>query len=171
MLIAHAVPQGLGRLRQAALRRRRARLRYLGRYTHRVGISNQRLLGIDDHGVHFLTKDGQTVTLPPDEFIRRFLQHVLPAGFAKIRHYGLLAPANVNGRLELARRLLATAMPAASTPPAPHTDPLTWVERVLARTGVDPMACPACGGRLHRCPRALPPLPRPCWPWPRGDTL
>ena len=144
--------------------------RYLGRYTHRVGISNQRLRHYDDRGVTFLTKDGASLTLAPDEFIRRFLQHVLPRGFTKIRHYGLLAPAHVNGRLELARRRLATVTPAASTPPAPQPEPLTWVERVLARTGLDPMACPACGGRLRRCLRSLPPLPRPCWPWPRGDT-
>ena len=145
--------------------------RYLGRYTHRVGISNQRLLRHDDRGVTFLTKDGGTLTLAADEFIRRFLQHVLPRGFTKIRHYGLLAPAHVNGRLEIARRLLAAASPTASTPRPTDTEPLTWVERVLARTGVDPMLCPVCGGRLRRCPRALPPLPRPSWPWPRGhDT-
>ncbi len=72
---------------------------YLGRYTHRVGISNQRLRGFDERGVTFATKDGAAVTLAPDEFIRRFLQHVLPRGFVKIRHFGLLAPGNVNGKL------------------------------------------------------------------------
>lgn len=144
--------------------------RYLGRYTHRVGISNQRLLRHDGRTVTFLTKNGATCTLAADEFIRRFLQHVLPRGFTKIRHYGLLAPAHVNGRLELARQLLADATPTARAAPTPPPQPPTWVERVLAHTGVDPMACPACGGRLHRRPRALPPLPRPSWPWPRGDT-
>jgi hypothetical protein len=145
--------------------------RYLGRYTHRVGISNQRLLRLDDRGVTFLTKDGATLTLAPAEFIRRFLLHVLPRGFTKIRHYGLLAPRHVNGRLELARRLLVGATAPAHTPSAaPQPAPLTWVERVLAYTGVDPMGCPVCGSRLSRCPRALPPAPRPYWPWPRADT-
>jgi hypothetical protein len=144
--------------------------RYLGRYTHRVGISNQRLLCFDDRGVKFLTKDGATLTLTPDEFMRRFLQHVLPRSFTKIRHYGLLAPAHVNGRLEMARRLLVAATPSASPPPPRQSEPQTWVDRVLAHTGIDPMRCPVCGSRLRRCPRALPPLPRPRWPWPRGDT-
>jgi len=143
--------------------------RYLGRYTHRVGISNQRLLRLDDRGVTFLTKDGATLTLTADEFIRRFLQHVLPHGFTKIRHYGLLAPRHVNGRLEIARRLLAGITPVASTPQAPQPEPLTWVERLLALTGVDPMICPVCGARLRRYLRVLPPLPRRCWPWPEGN--
>jgi len=142
--------------------------RYLGRYTHRVGISNQRLLRLDHRGVTFLTKNGATLTLPPDEFIRRFLQHVLPRGFTKIRHYGLLAPAHVKGRLELARRLLAPSTPA-STPQTQKPEPWTWVERLFALTGVDPMACPVCGARMHRFPRVLPPSPRRCWPTPKGN--
>jgi predicted Zn-ribbon and HTH transcriptional regulator len=144
---------------------------YLGRYTHRVGLSNQRLLHLDDRGVTFLTKGGASLTLAPDEFIRRFLQHVLPAGFTKIRHYGLLAPAHVHGRLHAARRLLTAAAPAACPPPPPLHESRPGVERVLARLGVDPMRCPACGSRLNRKPCALPPRPRPSWPWPRGhDT-
>jgi hypothetical protein len=143
--------------------------RYLGRYTHRVGISNQRLLRYDGSNVTFLTKDGATITLTADEFIRRFLQHVLPHGFTKIRHYGLLAPVHVKGRFEIARRLLAQTT-SAGTLSTPQPEPLTWDERLLALTGVDPMLCPACGARLHRYPRALPPLPRRCWPpWPRGN--
>ena len=65
--------------------------RYLGRYTHRVGISNQRLIFMDEQGVCFASKNGKQLTLPPQEFIRRFLLHVLPGGFHRIRHYGLLA--------------------------------------------------------------------------------
>jgi Putative transposase len=76
---------------------------YLGRYTHRVGMSNQRLVSFDDHDVCFRTKHGKTTTINAVEFIRRFLLHVLPAGFVKIRHYGLLAAANVNTKLETAR--------------------------------------------------------------------
>jgi hypothetical protein len=80
--------------------------RYLGRYTHRVGLSNRRLAAIDDRGVTFRTRGEQTVTLAPDEFLRRFLLHVLPKGFVKIRHHGLMAPSNVTTRLAAARRLL-----------------------------------------------------------------
>jgi hypothetical protein len=69
-------------------------VRYLGRYTHRVGISNHRLVALDARGVTFRTKNGKTVTLDPVTFLDRFVEHVLPTGFVKIRHYGLLAPSN-----------------------------------------------------------------------------
>jgi hypothetical protein len=80
--------------------------RYLGRYTHRVGLSNQRLLRLSEEGVQFRTRGDATKTLTPDEFIHRFLQHVLPDGFVKIRHYGLMASGNATTKLEVARRLL-----------------------------------------------------------------
>src|SRR4029077_10476028 len=73
---------------------------YLGRYTHRVGISNYRLREIADDTVTFATKRGQTETLSHDEFMRRFLLHVLPARFVKIRHYGLMASSNAKTKLE-----------------------------------------------------------------------
>jgi len=79
---------------------------YLGRYTHRVAISDHRLLALDDDAVTFSTRDGGQVTVSPVEFIRRFLLHVLPAGFHKIRHFGLYAAANVRTRLEQARAKL-----------------------------------------------------------------
>ena len=82
-------------------------LRYLGRYTHRVGISDRRLLEVDEDEVTFATKNGGTVTLSVFDFLSRFLLHVLPHSFVKIRHYGLFASA-VRGRLEKARALLAT---------------------------------------------------------------
>ena len=122
---------------------------YLGRYTHRVGISNQRLLGLEEHAVRFLTKNGQSVSLPPEEFIRRFLQHVLPPGFVKIRHYGLLAPANVNTKLQAALRLLSPPeLPPLVEPvaDAPPPEPQTWEERLLALTGIDVRVCRHCGG-------------------------
>lgn len=132
---------------------------YLGRYTHRVGISNQRLLGLDERGVHFLTKNGKSMTLTPDEFIRRFLQHVLPPGFVKIRHYGLLGPANVNTKLQTALRLLLPPdLPplverAVETPP----EPMTWEERLVALTGIDVRVCRHCGGtRLEKRPLSIP---------------
>jgi predicted Zn-ribbon and HTH transcriptional regulator len=80
--------------------------RYLGHYTHRVGISNHRLQAMDENGVRFATRNGNTVTLDPLEFIRRFLLHVLPRGFVKIRHYGLMASSNGETKLERARQLL-----------------------------------------------------------------
>jgi hypothetical protein len=88
-------------------------LTYLSRYTHRIAISNRRLVAFDDRGVTFRYKDyrdGKTrwksMTLRTDEFIRRFLQHVLPKGFHRIRHYGLFANAQRNNNLDCARALL-----------------------------------------------------------------
>jgi hypothetical protein len=100
-------------------------LAYLSRYTHRVAISNSRLLAMDERGVTFRCKDyrakGQTrhkaMTLSPQEFMRRFLLHVLPGGFHRIRHYGLLANSNRRDNLALARELLH------ATPPSPDLDP------------------------------------------------
>ena len=90
-------------------------LAYLSRYTHRVAISNRRLIGFDETGVTFRYKDyrrdgadrQRTMTLAADEFIRRFLLHVLPKGFHRIRHYGLLASAGRRVNLARARDLLA----------------------------------------------------------------
>ena len=90
---------------------------YLSRYTHRVAIANSRLITLDERGVTFRWKDyrgkGQTrhktMTLTTDEFIRRFLLHVLPSGFHRIRHYGLLANAGRRDHLVRARELLKVA--------------------------------------------------------------
>jgi hypothetical protein len=137
--------------------------KYLGRYTHRVGISNQRLLAMDEDGVRFATKNGNTVTLAPEEFIRRFLLHVLPPGFVKIRHYGVWASGNVSTRLALARRLL----PAVTPVPAPVEvdgldDMLDWQKRLLGLVGIDVTRCPRCGqGRMIRQPLDTPPAARP----------
>jgi hypothetical protein len=120
---------------------------YLGRYTHRVGMSNQRLVSFDEQDVCFRTKHGKTTTVDAVEFLRRFLLHVLPAGFVKIRHYGLLAAANVNTKLETARRCLS---PVHENPQPesviPETPP-TWRDQFLKLTGIDLLVCPACGGR------------------------
>ena len=94
-------------------------LAYLSRYTHRVAISNSRLISMDEHGVTFRWKDyrakGNTrhkaMTLSPQEFMRRFLLHVLPGGFHRIRHYGLLANGSRRASLALARELLHVAQP------------------------------------------------------------
>ena len=97
---------------------------YLGRYTHRVGLSNRRLLWIGPDQVCFKTKLGQTCTVSPMEFIRRFLLHVLPPGLVKIRHFGLLSATGVRTRLPLAQRLLAPA-PSAVAPVSASTAPPT----------------------------------------------
>lgn len=92
--------------------------RYLGRYTHRVGIANSRLVALRDDAVMFRTKNGKTATVTPREFLRRFLLHILPARFVKMRHFGLLASGNVNTKLAHARTLLerrAVNEPSART--------------------------------------------------------
>jgi len=117
-------------------------LAYLSRYTHRVAISNSRLIGFDEAGVTFGYKDyrksgtdrKQVMTLAADEFIRRFLLHALPKGFHRIRHYGLLASGTRKDNLERARQLLGVAPPAADAAPVELTD---------ARS-----PCPCCGGHM-----------------------
>jgi Putative transposase/Transposase zinc-binding domain len=79
-------------------------IRYLGQYTHRVGISNQRLVSMNDSGVTFRTKDGKQVTVDGVAFLERFVQHVLPSGFVKIRHYGLHSSSHATTRLQRAQR-------------------------------------------------------------------
>jgi Putative transposase/Transposase zinc-binding domain len=117
-------------------------LAYLSRYTHRVAISNRRLLAFDEAGVTFRYKDyrrdgadrQQVMTLAADEFIRRFLLHVLPRGFHRIRHYGLLAGTARKASLALARDLLAVALPPDDDTPEEPLDPRP--------------PCPCCGGRM-----------------------
>ena len=123
-------------------------LRYLSRYTHRVAISNRRLVSVDDNGIAFRWKDyridgpdrWKTMKLTAHEFIRRFLMHVLPKGFHRIRHYGLFASSNRAANIARARQLLAAAPRVVelddnnvATPDEP---------RVL------PCPCPRCGARM-----------------------
>ena len=125
--------------------------RYLGRYTHRVGIANSRLVSLENGQVTFRTKNGKTLTLPAEDFLARWVQHVLPRGFVKIRHYGLLAPSCVNDKLVTARTLLAPATAPTQTP-----SPSSWIERLRALTGLDITRCPRCGEPLRMA--ALPDL-------------
>jgi hypothetical protein len=126
----------------------KAVLAYLSRYTHRIAISNNRLISMDDEGVTFRVKDYRrggreryrTMTLDPPEFIRRFLLHVLPKGFHRIRHYGLLASATRKANLARARVLLKAPAPA-DKPPADDTTGQT------VPTDHRP-SCPHCGGRM-----------------------
>lgn len=126
-------------------------LEYLSRYTHRVAFSNSRLQAIADGRVTFTYRDRRDhnrpkeLTLSAAEFIRRFLLHVLPKGFVRIRHYGLLAGVNVSTKLERCRRLLGAAAQPREMHPAK-----TWVERLLEWTGQDPRCCPRCQGPLQR---------------------
>ena len=121
-------------------------LRYLSRYTHRVAISNRRLVSADENGVTFKYKDYRidgpgrykTMTLATDEFIRRFLMHVLPKGFHRIRHYGLLANGNRAANIARARELLA--MPPKQPEAAKAAAP--------SEPSVLPHPCPCCGGRM-----------------------
>jgi putative transposase/transposase-like zinc-binding protein len=128
-------------------------LRYLARYTHRVAISNRRLIACDDKGVTFKWKDNRiegperykVMTLATDEFIRRFLMHVLPAGFHRIRYYGLLASGQRAENVARARELLAPtlipidAIKAISTA---ASDPQT------AEPPPAKHQCPCCGGHM-----------------------
>ena len=136
-------------------------LAYLSRYTHRVAISNRRLIAFDETGVTFRYKDyrrdgperQRVMTLAPHEFIRRFLLHVLPHGFHRIRHYGLLASSARKASIARARELLAVAPPPE---PVELPEPLDQLP-----------PCPCCGGRMiiietferWRQPRAPPHAP------------
>jgi hypothetical protein len=130
--------------------------RYLGRYTHRVGIANSRLVSLVEDRVTFRTKSGKAITVHAVEFLRRFLLHVLPRHFVKIRHYGLLAPSNVNTKLVVARAALGAAETSAPVPSGRAIlDELTEAHRHRR--------CPACKiGTLHSKP-----LPQPA---PTGTT-
>lgn len=128
---------------------------YLGRYTHRVALSNQRLVSFDSQDVCFRTKHGNTTTIDAVEFVRRFLLHVLPTGFVKIRHYGLAAAANAT-KLDLVRRCLLD--PSAALQPSRIEPPPTWQELLVLLTGIDVLVCPACRNRsIERHP--VPPRP------------
>ena len=126
-------------------------LAYLARYTHRVAISNSRLVGLDERGVTFRYKDYRsngrerfrTMTLAPGEFIRRFLLHVLPKGFHRIRHYGLLASATCKANIARARELIAAPV-AVTDPPAEHDD----ADLAASAAADHRPLCPCCGGRM-----------------------
>ena len=123
-------------------------LDYVGRYTHRVAISNHRILNVEDHQVTFRYKDyrdgGQqkTMTLSADEFIRRFLLHVLPEGFHRIRYYGFLGNRYRKEKLEQCRHLLGMILlePGSS----PQVAELDYRDRYQALTGSSLWECPAC---------------------------
>jgi hypothetical protein len=138
--------------------------RYLGLYTHKVAISNHRLAEMNRGMVTFYARDNQnpgkkrSVIVPAQEFIRRFLLHILPEGFVKIRHYGIMAPRNAKSKLEVASRLLQQTQPYSSKLSSngaggnSETGATTRIEVFLLITGIDLRICPTCGGILHRQP-------------------
>jgi hypothetical protein len=125
-------------------------LDYLGRYTHRVAISNNRLQQLEDGLVTFAYKDykdeqqRKLMTLPADEFLRRFLLHVLPEGFQRIRHYGLFSNRHRAENLTRCRELLGVSAPVAPLPQ-------DYCERYRQLTGQDLLQCPQCNkGQMRR---------------------
>lgn len=122
-------------------------VKYLARYVYSVAIADPRLLAVTEHTITFATRGPGTLTLTGPQFVQRFLQHVLPKGFVKVRHYGLYAPVHVRTRLRLAHRLLAgcappdqAGAPSLSDEPRP---PLT-----LPEATPPPRRCPDCGTPL-----------------------
>ena len=144
-------------------------LDYLGRYTHRVAISNERIVGIDESEVSFRVRADRssgkkrTIHLPGTEFIGRFLHHVLPPGFKRIRHYGLLSPARKKSGLAAAR--------AALDVPPPQPKVIESVAEFLRRVArIEQARCPHCGIGQFRVSAVLLREPgRPAYlPSPRG---
>jgi len=123
-------------------------LAYLSRYTHRIAISNRRLVAMDDGRVTFTWKDyrhsaaPKKMTLSAGEFMRRFLLHVLPDGFQRIRHYGFLANGHRRAKVALIRKLLDVPVPQAAV--AIDTDEPACAERDAPEIP----ACPCCGGTM-----------------------
>ena len=137
---------------------------YLSQYTHRVAIANGRLVSMEHGKIIFKARDNENpgkhrlVSLDAPEFIRRFLQHLLPKGFVRIRHYGLMAPKNVNTRLALAKKLINQARgedadQTKDTTPDEPAAPKHWRQILMELTGIDLRTCPKCKkGSLIRKP-------------------
>ena len=134
-------------------------LEYLGRYTHRVAITNNRILSIEGGRVTFNYRDRsdenkvKEIIVKAEEFIRRYLLHILPSGFMKIRYFGFLASANKKARIPLLQQLI--------NPDAKLTEKLkeTVQEMMLRLTGIDICRCPECGKgemvRMKELPKPL----------------
>jgi hypothetical protein len=138
-------------------------LEYLGRYTHRIAISNNRLLSVDDGKVRFRWKDYRngdrigTMTLSADEFIRRFLLHVLPDGFQRIRYYGFLANRYRDSKLTRCRELLGMAPSSPEAPPQSDD----YREHYEALVGHSLKQCPICLRGNMVCLEVIPAASRP----------
>lgn len=137
-------------------------LRYLGRYSHRIAIGNERLVALENEQVTFLWRDRSRNKLRPlrihgTAFARRFLLHVLPHGYVRIRHRGLLANAVRAERLAVARALLHEPAPPEPT----HQPRESWKDLYIRLTGKDPTRCPACGSSSVIVVAELPRIPAP----------
>jgi hypothetical protein len=132
-------------------------LGYLGRYVHRIAISDSRLMEVTPNRVVFGTKDGKTACLHPVTFLHRFVQHVLPQGFHKVRHGGLYARTSVGGRLDQARALLEQE-PIPEEPKDLVEDSVEDVEEV-EKPAYQGHRCPDCNGPLEKT-NVLIPRPR-----------
>lgn len=140
-------------------------INYLSRYTHRTAISNDRITNVDDKTVTFTWKDyknnyaSQTTTLPGEEFLRLFCQHILSPGFTRIRHYGFVSSASKSKSLAIIRKSLNAIAPSTITKKP-------WQEIAFEKMGIKPGVCKYCGGemvvietipnRFHSSPRAPP---------------
>lgn len=152
-------------------------LKYLARYTHRVAIANSRIVSIDDGQVCFRWKNyargnqWATMSLPADEFIRRFLMHVLPSGFVRIRHCGLLCNRRRAGDLQRCRELLGAQATPAEPVVLPDVGPLTESPATIANDGGEDAlaarACPGCGKQSLRIVEEL----RPTVVWRRAPRF
>jgi len=134
-------------------------IQYLGRYTHRIAISNNRILTIRDGNVSFLWRDyvgdnrQKTMTLKASEFIRRFLLHVLPDRYVRIRHFGLLANRNRKNNIALCRKILG----GGKTVTKENVRQETWQEQLFRICSIDVTTCPACHkGKMYRVALLLP---------------
>ena len=122
-------------------------MEYLGRYTHRVAIFNDRVVSLKDDHVTFRYRDRndndkiKLLTLHAWEFIRRFLLHVLPDGFMKIRHYGILSNRSRNENLTICKKLLGLRCPRKAS----ENGKESWQDLLTRITGVDPRICTFCG--------------------------
>jgi hypothetical protein len=135
-------------------------LAYLARYTHRVALSNSRLVRLEGEEVTFTWKDYadhdrlREMTLSGEEFLRRFLLHVLPDRFVRIRYYGLLANRHREKSLALCREVLPG-------PPARKIEKTDWQDQLESLTGIDPMRCEVCGQKALRLVGELAPARAP----------
>ena len=133
-------------------------IEYLGRYTHRIAISNSRIVSIRDTGITFSVKDYKKqgaksyVTLAPIEFIRRFLMHILPKGFVKIRYYGILSNRSKKVKLAICRNIIKRNYSK------PLLEGLTAAQIIFLLFGVDVYKCPKCSGRDLKTIRLIPKL-------------
>jgi Putative transposase/Transposase zinc-binding domain len=139
---------------KAPFRKSQHVLDYLGRYTHRVGIANSRLLNVSSTLVTFRTKGNAVATLSPVQFLQRFVQHILPERFHKIRHFGLYA-SGAKAQRTAAHALLACTLAGPSVVAPKLPTPKTLAEKLLELLGRDISRCPQCGAHLEH--RPLPP--------------